>query len=83
VEPILAKFTVSMSEFKKDPAAVLRVASNEPVLVLSHNKAAFYLVEPKLFEALMEDLADRERYKKILRRKAEKARAVEVDIDDL
>ncbi len=83
MEPILAKFTVSMSEFKKNPAAVLRGANSEPVAVLNHNKAAFYMVEPKLFEALLEELADRELHKKVLARMSEKAKAVEVDIGDL
>jgi antitoxin StbD len=83
MEQILAKLAVSMSEFKKNPAAVLRGANNEPVAVLNHNKAAFYMVEPKLFEAMMEELADRELHEKVLRRLAERVRAVEVNIDDL
>ena len=53
METILADQTVSMSEFKKNPAAVLRQAQSKPVAVLSHNKAAFYMVEPRLFEVLM------------------------------
>ena len=52
--------TVSMSEFKKNPASVLRAAERRPVAVLNHNKPAFYMVEPQLFEALMEELADQE-----------------------
>ncbi len=83
MEPILAEFTVSMSEFKRNPAAVLRDAHSQPVAVLNHNKAAFYMVEPRLFEALMEGLADRALHKKVLRRMAEKSKAIEVNIDDL
>jgi antitoxin StbD len=83
MEAILADVAVSMSEFKKNPAAVLREANNRPVAVLNHNRAAFYMVEPPLFEALMEELADQELYRKILRRMADKSKAVEVDIDDL
>ena len=52
--------TVSMSEFKKNPAAVLRQAHSRPVAVLNHNKAAFYMVEPRLFQALLDELADLE-----------------------
>jgi antitoxin StbD len=83
MESILADVTVSMSEFKKNPAAVLREANNRPVAVLNHNRAAFYMVEPPLFEALMEELADQELYRKVLRRMADKSRAVEVEIDSL
>ncbi|WP_246094606.1 type II toxin-antitoxin system Phd/YefM family antitoxin [Tepidimonas aquatica] len=72
-----------MSEFKKNPAAVLRQAKHRPVAVLSHNRTAFYMVEPRLFEAMMEELADRELYRKAASRLAEKSKAVEVDIDEL
>jgi antitoxin StbD len=41
------------------------------------------MVEPPLFEALMEELADQELYRKVLRRMADKSKAVEVDIDNL
>jgi antitoxin StbD len=83
METILADIAVSMSEFKKNPAAVLRGANNRPVAVLNHNRAAFYMVEPLLFEALMEELSDQELHRKVLRRMADKSKAVEVDIDNL
>ena len=83
MEKILTDFTVSMSEFKKNPAAVLRGAHSRPVAVLNHNKAAFYMVEPRLFEALMEEIGDQELHKKALRRLTEKSKMVEVSIDDL
>ena len=83
MDAILADLAVSMSEFKKNPAAVLRGANNRPVAVLNPNRAAFYMVEPPLFEALMEVLADQDLYRKVLRRMADKSKAVEVDIDSL
>jgi len=83
METILADMTVSMSEFKKNPASVLREAHNRPVAVLNHNKAAFYMVEPLLFQAMMEELADQELHRKVLSRMAEKSNAVEVDIDSV
>lgn len=83
METILADVVVSMSEFKKNPAAVLRESNNRPVAVLNHNRAAFYMVEPRLFEAMMEEIADQELYHKAISRLAEKSRAVEVDIDEL
>ncbi|MGM9516688.1 type II toxin-antitoxin system Phd/YefM family antitoxin [Roseateles sp. DB2] len=72
-----------MSEFKKNPAAVLREAKQRPVTVLSHNKAAFYMVKPELYEATMEELADRELMQKVRSRLADKSRAVEVNFDEL
>jgi antitoxin StbD len=81
MEAIFADVTISMSEFKKNPAAVLRDARSRPVAVLSHNKAAFYMVEPALFEAMLEELADQELNRKVLARMGERAHAIEVDID--
>lgn len=83
MQTILADIAVSMSEFKKNPASVLREADNRPVAVLNHNKAAFYMVEPKLFQAMLEELADQDLYRNVLARAAEKERAVEVDIDEI
>ena len=83
MQAILADIAVSMSEFKKNPAAVLREAKQRPVAVLSHNKAAFYMLKPEVFEALMEELADRELLHKVRTRLADTSRAVEVDLDEL
>lgn len=81
MQAIFADVTISMSEFKKNPAAVLREARSRPVAVLNHNKAAFYMVEPALFEAMLEELADQELHRKVLARMGERAQAIEVDID--
>jgi antitoxin StbD len=80
---ILADVTISMSEFKKNPAAVLREARNRPVAVLNHNKTAFYMIEPALFEAMLEELADQELHRKVLARLDERAKAIEVDVDEI
>jgi antitoxin StbD len=53
------------------------------VAVLNHNKAAFYMVEPALFEAMLEELADQELHQKVLARLGERARAIEVDVDKI
>ncbi len=83
MEAIFADVTISMSEFKKNPAAVLRDAGSRPVAVLNHNKAAFYMVEPALFEAMLEELSDQELNRKVLARMSERAHAIEVDIDEI
>ena len=81
MEAIYADVTVSMSEFKKNPAAVLREANSKPVAVLNHNRAAFYMLEPALFEAILEELSDQELHRTVLSRMGERSRAIEVDID--
>lgn len=81
METLMTNQTVSMSEFKRNPAAVLKSANNRPVAVLNHNKPAFYMVQPALFEVLLEEMADRDLEALVLSRLAEQDDAVEVDID--
>lgn len=81
MEALYANVTISMSEFKKNPAAVLREAKNRPVAVLNHNKAAFYMLEPALFEAMLEELSDQKLGRTVLARMSERAQAIEVDVD--
>ena len=83
MESIFTDVTVSMSEFKKNPAAVLREANSRPVAVLNHNRAAFYMVEPALFQAMLDELTDQELHHKVLARMRERAQAIEVDIDSV
>lgn len=83
MDAIYADYSVSMSEFKKNPAQVLRTAGEKPVAVLNHNKPAFYMVTPKLFESLLEELADRELLQVARQRLTQKHQAVEVDVDQI
>lgn len=83
MDTIYADYSVSMSEFKKNPAQVLRTAGEKPVAVLNHNRPAFYMITPKLFEALVEELSDLDLAELARQRLANKDGAVEVDIDSL
>lgn len=83
MDTIYADLSISMSEFKKNPAQVLRTAGEKPVAVLNHNRPAFYMVTPKLFEALVEELADRDLEIIACQRLALKDTAVEVDIEQI
>ena len=58
-----------------------RKAKNRPVAVLNHNKAAFYMLEPALFEAMLEELSDQQLGRTVLARLSERAQAIEVDVD--
>lgn len=81
IDTIYADLSVSMTEFKKNPAQVLRTAGEKPVAVLSHNRPVFYMITPKIFEALVEAIAGRELTELVRHRLAQKDQAVEVDID--
>ncbi|MGG4578621.1 MULTISPECIES: type II toxin-antitoxin system prevent-host-death family antitoxin [Alcaligenes] len=83
MDAIYADYSISMSEFKKNPAQVLRTAGEKPVAVLHHNRPAFYMVTPRLFEALVEEMANRDLDELVRRRQAVKDTAVEVDLEQL
>lgn len=83
MDVILSKLTMSISEFKRNPTAAVKDAKKEPVAVLTHNRPAFYVVEPKLFEALIEDYVDRDVHRRAIARRGELDRAVEVQLDEL
>ena len=85
MQSLLTDLTISMSEFKKNPAKVLREAQTQPVAVLSHNKAAFYMVDPLLFEALIDEVEDAQLLPMLRARvaRAAKGHFTEVDIDSV
>ena len=85
METLLAELTVSMSDFKKNPAKILREAKAQPVAVLNHNKAAFYMVDPVLFEALIDEVEDAQLMPMLRARiaSAAKGKYSEVDVDSV
>ena len=83
MNPIFADYSISMSDFKRNPAQVLRDAGEKPVAVLNHNRPAFYMITPKLFEVMLERLADKDLVELVRSRLAAKDEAIEVDLDQL
>ena len=81
MDTIYADYSVSLSEFRKNPARVLRSAGEKPVAVFDHNRPAFYMVTPKLFESLVEELADHDMAELVRDRLTRRDTAIDVDID--
>ncbi|MDQ7735591.1 type II toxin-antitoxin system Phd/YefM family antitoxin [Halomonas sp. SpR1] len=80
---VLADFSVSISELKKNPSSLLARASGSPIAVLNHNKPVAYLIPAETYEAMMEMLEDYELAKLVNERRADKDKAVTVTLDDL
>lgn len=80
---ILADFSVSISELKKNPSSLLSQASGSPIAVLNHNKPAAYLIPADTYEAIMEMIEDYELGKLVEERRGERAEAIAVSLDDL
>lgn len=81
MELLYTNASVSISELKKNPTAVIEGAEGFPVAVLNHNKPAAYLVPAIAFEAMMEKLDDIELAKLVKER--ENQPTIRVNPDDL
>ena len=78
---LYAETCVSISELKKNPAAILREADGESVVILSHNKPQAYLVPVAIYENMLERLDDMALAKIIKERENEKS--VRVNLDEI
>ncbi len=53
MEQLLATRSVSITELKRSPSAVLEQAGSEPVAVLDHNRPATFLLSPEVYESML------------------------------
>ena len=81
MERMYGSLSISMTELKKNPTRIKRDAGLQPIVVLSHNKPAFYLLDPDVYEAMLDRLEDISMTSLINERLAMKRQAVEVNID--
>lgn len=81
MEAILSNASVSITELKRNPSAVIEAADGESVAVLVHNKPSAYLVPAETYQRLMERLEDLELAELVRDRRSE--RRVKVKLDDL
>jgi antitoxin StbD len=83
MQAILAPFSASISELKKNPTALLNKAQGEVIAILNHNSPTAYLVPADVYQQFMEKLEDYELGKIVKERQSEKPLAIEVSLDDL
>lgn len=83
MQQILAPFSASISELKKNPTALLNQAQGEAIAILNHNSPTAYLVPAAVYEQLMEKIEDYELGQIVKERQAEKHLAIDVMLDDL
>ncbi|MBA2593830.1 MAG: type II toxin-antitoxin system prevent-host-death family antitoxin [Pseudomonadota bacterium] len=81
MEMVYADASVSITELKKNPSAIIEQAEGFPVAILNHNKPAAYLVPAAAFEALLDKLEDVELAAIVKAREGQAE--VEVSLDDL
>ncbi len=80
---IHADYTVSITDLKKNPQALIDNAHGEAIALLNRNKPTAYIIPAETYEKLMDLAEDLELGQIIEERKAEKADAVEVSLDEL
>ncbi|MEW9623419.1 type II toxin-antitoxin system Phd/YefM family antitoxin [Rhodanobacter geophilus] len=81
MEAILAGASISITELKRNPSAVIEAADGESVAVLVHNKPSAYLVPAETYRRLLERLEDLELAALVRERSGEKR--VKVKLDEL
>lgn len=81
METILSGSSVSVTELKRNPSAVIGAADEDAVAVLIHNKPSAYLISAKAYEQLLERLEDLE-LAEVVRSRANERR-VQVELDEL
>ncbi len=81
-QTLFADYTVSLSEFKKNPSKIASAQHGHPVAVLNRNKAAFYVVDPTVFEAMLEEI-DNARLAPLVKARLQTGTRVKVTLDTL
>lgn len=84
MQPILAKYTASISELKKSPTKVLKEANNEAVAILKNNITSAYLVPNELYMKMMDIIDDYELSKTVKERlNYNNKDLIEIPLDEL
>jgi len=83
MKSVLAMYSASISELKRNPSALIDQSEGEPIAILNHNKPTAYLIPAETYEELLESIEDYQLGMIVKERQNEKISAVEVDIDDL
>ena len=83
MKSVLATYSASISELKRNPSALIDQSDGEPIAILNHNKPTAYLIPAETYEELLESIEDYQLGIIVKERENEKISAVEVDLDEL
>jgi antitoxin StbD len=84
MQSVLADLSVSITELKRNPSAVISGAGNEPVAILNNNRPTAYIIPAETYEAMLEIMEDHHLGQLAMERlAAEGSQAVDVNIDEL
>ncbi len=83
MEHVHAALFASISEFKKNPSALLTQADGETIALLNHNKPTAYIVPAKTYEIMLEAIENIELLELAKSRFKEKNQAIRIKLEDL
>ncbi len=83
IVPILADVGVSITDLKRNPAAVVAEAKLRQVAILSRNKPVAYMISPEVWEYLCELHEDVQDAALVRERLANPGKRIRVELSDL
>lgn len=83
IVPILADVGVSISDLKRNPAAVIDAARSQQVAILNRNKPVAYMISPEMWDRVLNMLDDIEDERIVAGRLQNPGKQIEVSIDEL
>jgi antitoxin StbD len=83
IVPILADVGVSITDLKRNPAAVVAEAKLQQVAILSRNKPVAYMISPEVWEYLSELHEDAQDAELVRERLANPGKRIRVELSDL
>lgn len=82
IVPILADVGVSISDLKRNPAAVVEAAKLQQVAILNRNRPVAYVVSPKVWDHILDVFDERKLIREAQVALEEEGDDVEVNLDD-
>ena len=79
--PILADIGVSISDLKRNPAAVVEAARTEQVAILNRNRPVAYMISPEVWDHVLDVFADRRLIREAQDALEEEGEDVVIDLD--
>jgi antitoxin StbD len=83
VLPIMADVSVSISELKANPAAVIAEARKHQVAITSRNRAVAYIVSPEVWDHILDVFDERQFAREFADQLDNLDDAIPVSLDDL
>lgn len=81
IVPILADVGVSISDLKRNPAAVVEAARHQQVAILNRNRPVAYVVSPEVWDHIMDVFDERKLVREAQEALLEEGEDVVIDLD--